>query len=375
VKVVHIITGLGVGGAENALMRLLLSDSNSINRSVIISLTDLGSTGLVLKEIGYAVYSINLSVSCSSLAHFYRLVLLIRSIKPDVVQTWMYHADLIGGFACRLAGFSNLVWGVRATNPPLGNLRTKLVMKLCARLSYVLPKRIICVAESAKESHIKFGYSASKMVVIPNGLDFTEFEFDYSARLAIRAEHLLEDSVVIGCVGRYHEDKGQDVLVRAAALVLSRNPNVKFVLVGRGCDSSNHALVKEISDFGLSDQIVCLGERSDIIRCLSSFDVFCMPSRTEGFPNCLLEAMSLYLPCVATDVGDVRYLASDSMTLAQPGNPDSLANSINEMLSMSSEQRYRLGGDAGRKVRELFSIDKTKESFNKVYVSLVGNKF
>ena len=130
---------------------------------------------------------------------------------------------------------------------------------------------------------------------------------------------------MIGSVGRFHADKGQDNFVKATAIVAQHYPAVKFLLVGRDCDVNNAQLMKWLNEKGLQARFVMLGERSDVPVCLAAMDVFCMPSRTEGFPIGLGEAMATGLPCVATNVGDTAVLTGDTAILVPPQNAQALA--------------------------------------------------
>jgi hypothetical protein len=180
-KIIHIITGLDIGGAEQMLKRLLLSDPESKTRVMIISLTGIGTIGKHLEASGYQVHGLEFRRISSLMTNFFALVKLIKTNKPATVQTWMYHADFLGGMAARMAGCSNVIWGIRNTFVPIGSKQTYVLMRLCAMLSYIIPKRIICVAEASKKKHIAYGYQSKKMHVIPNGFDFANFEVDKSA--------------------------------------------------------------------------------------------------------------------------------------------------------------------------------------------------
>jgi glycosyltransferase involved in cell wall biosynthesis len=115
--------------------------------------------------------------------------------------------------------------------------------------------------------------------------------------------------VVVGCLGRFHHVKGQDNFVKAAAIVAHSHANVRFLMVGTDCDEHNASLMGWIHEHNLQDYFVLLGERDDVPICLTAMDIFCMPSRTEGFPNGLGEAMAMGLPAVTTEVGDTAILA------------------------------------------------------------------
>lgn len=368
-KIIHIITGLNVGGAEQMLKRLLLSDPNSKDNVVIISLSGNGEIGRSLELSGYQIHALDFHGLSTLLTNFAALVKLIKANKPAMVQTWMYHADFFGGLAARVAGCPNVIWGIRNTFVPINSKKTYWLMRACAMLSYVVPKKIICVAEAARKKHISYGYHAKKMCVIPNGFDFTCFDAEQVDKKRIRQELGLSDSdFVVGCVGRLHLDKGQDVFITAVALLEKiHDQRVHFMLVGRGCDNNNAELLHQIDSFGLSASFILLGERHDIPECLAAMDVFCMPSRTEGFPNGLGEAMSMGLPCVATHVGDAKVLAGDTVIMVAPDDPMALAAGLTKIICMHPEERKRLGMHAASRVREQFSIDKARDRFYDVY--------
>jgi len=176
-RVLHVIVGLDVGGAEAMLKRLIESAPASIPGAVVVSLTSLGVIGESLRGQGARVHALGMSSVLDFPITLWRLVKLIRQYQPGIVQTWLYHADLLGGWAARLAGSCAVVWGVRSTNIPQGPLSlTYWLVRLCAVCSRIVPHRIICCAQSAKEAHIKLGYAARKMTVIPNGYDFSVFD-------------------------------------------------------------------------------------------------------------------------------------------------------------------------------------------------------
>ncbi|MFT4059312.1 MAG: glycosyltransferase [Legionella sp.] len=371
-KVIHIITGLDVGGAEQMLKRLLLSDPESKAHVLIISLTGIGTIGKHLEASGYQVHGLEFRRLASLATNFFALMKLIRANKPATVQTWMYHADFFGGLAARMAGCHNVIWGIRNTFVPLGSKQTYVLMRLCAMLSYVVPKKIICVAETAKNKHIAYGYQSKKMQVIPNGFDFASFDGDKIDKKRIRKELGLDDAAfVIGCVGRFHPDKGQDIFVMAVALLEKiHDKHIHFLLIGRDCDKKNEELTNRIDSFGLNSSFILLGERHDIPECLAAMDVFCMPSRTEGFPNGLGEAMAMGLACVATHVGDTKLLTGDAAIIVPADDAMALAAGLTKVICMPEIERKALGQQAAARVREQFSIDNARERFYTVYQEL-----
>jgi glycosyltransferase involved in cell wall biosynthesis len=374
-KILHIITCLEANGAETMLKRLIESDSASMPNTVVVSLTSIGVIGEILHNQGVKVHALNLSPSGLKIPiALWRLVKLIRHYQPDIVQTWMYHADFLGGLAACFAGQKNVIWGIRHTSLLLSDSpKTVVIMKSCAALSRWIPKKIICVAEAAKLTHSAAGYDITRMVVISNGFDFSQFTATQEQQLALRvACHFSENDVVIGCVGRFHADKGQDNLVKAAAIVVQQYPMVKFLLVGTDCDTNNTQLMDWLNNVGLQEHFILLGERNDVPVCLSVMNMFCMPSRTEGFPNGLGEAMIMGLPCVATHVGDTDVLVGDTAVLVPPQNEQALAEGLLKVIALSENQRQQMGQRAKERVMSEFSIEKARARFEAVYQEVVN---
>jgi len=176
---------------------------------------------------------------------------------------------------------------------------------------------------------------------------------------------------VVGCVGRFHPDKGQDLLVAAAAMCRQRSA-IKFVLTGRGCDESNPHLIDLLQRAGVRANVVLLGERDDIPALLTEFDLFCMPSRSEAFPVALGEAMLAGLPCVATKVGDAAELGGDYVTFVRAEDIDALAGSILQLSDISAEQLHHRGLLGRQRVIDRFSIAAVSARYLDVYRDMSG---
>jgi len=369
---VHIITSLGVGGAERMLQRLIMADPNSKAYTWVICLDEVGKVGLDMQAAGVSVYSLRLRRPFSFPFAFIRLIFLLRKLKPDIVQTWMYHADLFGGVAARLAGIKSVVWGIRRTAVPGLKKATRWVLRLSAMVSSVVPHRIVCVAYAARESHAKAGYNSKTMVVIPNGFDFEKFS--PSLISSAMPDSAKRANIVVGCVCRYAFDKGQDLFVEAAALALRENPALRFTLIGKGCETSNPQLIEQLRRVGVLEHFTLLGERSDIPLCLEQMDIFCMPSRTEGFPNGLGEAMAMARPCIATAVGDTKILSGGTVKLVPPNDALAIAKALVEISLLTYEQRMSIGEKSLARVRSEFSIERARNLYEDLYKDLKDNK-
>lgn len=365
-KIVHVITDLDVGGAEMMLYRLLSSSVGSTDyQHIVISLTSQGPIAAQLKARGFVVFDCGLVSLKKMPAAIMRLRRLLQQLQPDIVQTWMYHADFIGGLVARWCGYRNIIWGIRSTQVPINSRLTGLLVKINARLSYLLPKKIVCVAQAALESHRQFGFDDKRMLVIGNGIDLDEFFKGIDSNLSVEKTPSLPR--IIGCVGRYHADKGQDLLVQSFAQLLPQQPDLRLMLIGRGCDSANQQLVTLLKQLNLEHAVDLLGERQDIAALLHTMDIYCMPSRSEGFPNGLVEAMACGLPCVATDVGDARLLGDGVVQFVAPASVSELTRGLQQMLEISPAARLSLGQQAAQRIKQQYSIDVVRSQFEALY--------
>ena len=340
----------------------------------VISLTTHGEIGARLTQAGISVRALGMVSGFFAPVALLRLFLLLRRDRPDIVQTWMYHADLLGGVAARLAGIQTVLWGVRTSDITKGGAGfTRGIRWLCARLSWIVPKRIICVAEAARQLHIGVGYREDIMMVIPNGLDVEQMIATPSTAVSLRAEKLIPfDALVVGMVGRFNAVKGQQNFVKAAGLIALRNTNVRFLMVGHGCDEFNSVLAGWIAKTGCPECFVLTGARKDVSTCLEVMDIFALPSRTEGFPNVLAEAMAMRLPCVTTDVGDAALVLGDCGEVVPPDNPEALARAVEHIMSLSHYQRSVLGLAARQRIEQEFSMIRCAQQFAAVYNGLQG---
>ncbi|MEN3294754.1 MAG: hypothetical protein V7642_4007 [Burkholderiales bacterium] len=370
--ILHVITGLEVGGAEMALYRLILEFRGSQYTHTVIALTSEGGMRPHFVESGIKL--IVLDVRRSPISQILRLYRLVRALRPDIVHTWMYHADFFGGLAARIAGIRNVIWGLRTTDVDGGCARaTALVRRLCASLSRRVPHTIVCVAEAARRSHSLIGYDTARMVVIGNGFDLSVLTSSQFERSQLRAQCGFDaDDIVLGTLGRFNLDKDHANFVQAAGQLARRHDRLRFLMVGKDLDRGNTDLMRWIDATGYADRFVLLGERADAAVCLSAMDIFCLSSRTEAFPNVVGEAMALGLPCVATDVGDVAVLMADTGVLVPKANPDALAQGVAQLLTLGPDYRKQMGERARERIRATYTMACVRQQFEFIYQNVMA---
>ena len=372
-KIVHVIMSLNIGGAELMLKRLVLhSHQNKQFEHIIITLTDLGVMGPELQNEGITVHTLGMKSLSTVPLIFLKLQRLLKRIQPDVVQTWMYHSDLLGGLAAKSVGVKNIIWGIRTTDVSQGPSKlTVHLSKLCAKLSYYIPDTIVCAAHVSKDYHVGIGYDESKMVVIPNGFDLDALTATDEDGLEIRQQNNLSvDDVVIGSVGRFDPVKNQKLFVDVAANLIKDYPNLKFMIVGRDNTLENKELMSWINDYKIADNFRLLGQRDDVPKCLKAMDIFCLHSKTEGFPNVLGEAMAMSLPCVTTDAGDASILLG-STGIVVSLSASSICEGVNSLLSLDSQNLIKMGERAHQRLHDNYPLSKITQHYNDVYKSLI----
>ena len=372
--VMHVISGLKVGGAETVLYRLINNSRGGKFTHAVISLNPEGAMRQRFIDAGIEI--VVLDFKRSPVVSFFRLISLIRKKRPHIVQTWMYHADLLGGLAARLTGNRNVIWGVRSTEVKTGVLSAIVaVRKLCALLSWWVPHTIVCAAEASRWAHVAVGYDAARMVVIPNGFDLAGLVAAADQRIALRETcGFRVNDVVVGSLGRFNPDKDQENFVGAAGLLAQENAQVRFLLVGRDLVADNAKLTSWIGQTGYANRFVLLGERDDVPVCLAAMDVFCLSSRTEGFPNVLGEAMAMGLTCVATDVGDAAMLVADAGVVVPKEDSVALAQGLTMVLEMTPETRKQLGQKAKARIQAEFTMECARERFEALYEHIIEKR-
>lgn len=374
IRVCFIATGLDLGGAEVALLALLQQLDRTRFEPSVVSLTNAGVIGPRIAALGVPVTAIGLRARPVSLGSgLARLVRHLKREQPDVVQTWMYHADLIGGLAARGAGIDKVVWCLHSSDPAPGvNKRaTVAVARLCATLSARIPRAIVSVSHAARDVHRRLGYRARRFPVIGNGVDITRFAPDPAAGAWLRETLGLPPTApLVLHVGRFHPQKNHLGLLRAAARVHHARPDVHFVLAGKDITLDSPVLGPAIAAASLGGVVHCLGPRGDAPRLMAGSDLLVLPSRSEASPLVLCEALASGIPCVTTDVGDARAMVADCGLTVAPGDDEALAAALLEMLALPQAERAELGQRARQRAVAHFDIRDMARAYENLYTEL-----
>ncbi|WIY52440.1 glycosyltransferase [Devosia sp. YIM 151766] len=356
---VHIITSLSDGGAEAVLFRLVAF--HDPQNHVVISLSGKGKYGPLLERCGVKVHYLNMPRGRLTFGGLRKLFSILRRERPHVVQTWMYHANLVGGLVARLTGCRKVFWNIRHADltPGAYGRGTRLVSRLCARLSRFVPTGIVACAERARTVHIAEGYDARKFTVIPNGYDIARFRPDAATRDALRRGiGVGPDTVLLGLVGRWNKEKDHSNLLAALSRLAADRRDIRLLLVGTGCTADNAELVSTIAHHGLSGRVIVAGRRDDVPAVMNALDLHILSSSSEAFPNVVAEAMACGTPCVVTDVGDAALIVGETGWIVPPRDADALAaataRAVETMADAALWQHRQ--DNARRRIEDNFSL-------------------
>lgn len=373
IRVLHVITGLGVGGAEMLLYNLAAWLNPCVD-SRILSLSVEGGMVQRFQEMGMKVVQLGLK---GKVGLFKAPVAAIkirreaRQWRPQVIQGWLNHGNVAATLIHRLnAPSARLIWSVMQSFNDIEAEKpgTQRAIRLQVRLSS-RPDSIVCNSYRAKEQLIQLGCAGGALGVIPNGFDVTRFRPSAEARRQMR--ELVgagEGDFVVGMVARLHHVKDYPSFLRAAAMAARSIPQLRVVCVGTGVASSGSPLWALVKDLQLEQHCTLLDERSAMEFVYPGLDLLCLTSLTEGSPNVIGEAMACGVPCVATDVGDTAAVIDDTGTVVMPGDPGAISRAIVHYAKLADDARADLAARARDRIIQRYSIAEIARQYMALYV-------
>ena len=372
IRVLHVTSGLHVGGAERSLQKLIASMPADVT-SAVLSLSGETVIAEELRSSGCLVVCCNLRRR--PLRGLVELLRFFRKYEADVLHGWMYHGCLMASFGkwlCRDA--KAVVWGIRHS---LGELReekilTRFVIRLLGTALFQ-PTIVVYNAEVGRASHLAWGYSRHRSCVIRNGVDCQRFS-PVQEPDGLIGDGNSDRILNIVCVARFHRMKGLDVLLPAVSALRAEGVELELTLVGAGILEGNAALKAQIDSYGLGDvvRLWSADEISDMAAVYRQFDLLVLPSiYGEGTPNVVLEAMASGIPVVATNVGDTSALLPDSRWLALPGSVSDLRAKLFKFAKLPPSDRIRIGKELRLRAVRNFAEQQTTQAFLELYEALI----
>lgn len=338
--------------------------------NVVVSMGNKGTLGPRLQDVGIPIYSLGLTKKFPNPFSVWKFIKIIRKESPAVLQTWLYHADLFGLIAGKLAGSESIIWNLRCSNMDMGHysFMSAIIVKLLAILS-TRPDAIIVNSKAGLDFHEKIGYRPRRWICLPNGFDSTIFKPDMVTRQKIRDELGVSDKTTLfGLVGRFDPMKDHTTFFGAAIKHLKEySYESKFLLVGRDITLDNSA-IRNLIPSEFADKFILLGERKDIPAIMAVLDIAVSSSAFgEGFSNTIGEAMACGVPCVVTDVGDSAHIVGDTGIVVPPRDPQALAEAWAALIKIGPEGRAGLGRRARERIVQNFSLPAIVAKYEALY--------
>ncbi|ANU10115.1 hypothetical protein BBH88_07260 [Planococcus antarcticus DSM 14505] len=347
------------------LSKIISNNSCEDVSMFVITLIDINHYYQQMTNTGTKIYCINFNKGLLGPLNILKIVKIIYKEKPDVIQTWMYHCDFIGIFLKIIFPKKKLIWNIRHSNlvKNVDKSTTIFLANILGKLSF-FPNKIICGSVAAYNSHLKVGYREKKLTIIPNGFDTNQFAPNNMIRKEVRKElGLLNENLVIGHIGRANKIKNQIALIEVFSEISREYSNLKLVLIGKGIKEKyqNHSLVIE------NKSVILIDEVSDVQRYLKSFDLFVLPSLSEGFPNVIGEAMASGVPCISTRVGDSPQIINKEELIAIRNSNSDLEKKILYWLNLDSETKKELKIYSRNRIINTYSINKVVALYIDLY--------
>ncbi|WP_137389345.1 glycosyltransferase [Rhodoligotrophos defluvii] len=368
-KVLHCITDLDIGGAEQMLAQFLALNTPASAQMPVLSLMLPGPLSETIGRLGIAIHSLRIPRGRVQVHRVPELVRIIRSTRPNLIHGWMYHANVAASIGAMLAAPAMpVIWSIHHTlyDPKYEKPLTQRVIRLSAALSRRAAAIVYC-SRLAATQHQRIGFENKRSIVIHNGIDCDLFRPDgfAKARLARRLG-ISAERVIVGSVSRYHPMKSPQDLVLALAELLADGHDVHGVFIGPG--HSEGPVSQVARELGIHDRITVWEAERSVREIMPGLDVHVISSTWgESFSLATAEAMACGVPAVVTDLGDCAFLVGETGQVAIPGQPGSLAAALAPLIKMSKHERRALGLRARQRVIERFSIAQFLNKYAELY--------
>ncbi len=366
-KVLQIIDGLNVGGAETLLIDLVRGLQNS-DYEVMVAYSTPGILESRLRELNIPTVRLLRKFRVDPMLLF-RMWRLIQDEKPDIVHTHLFKSDLHGRIAAWISNAPLIISTIHNNDAWIRKFPLGQIYGWTARLAH----RVIAVSEEVREYHIQYASTPpGKIQVISNGVNISRFADPDLDPKKFRAELGVSLSApLIGIIGRLEPQKDHENFLNAAVLIVKEFPNARFVIIGAG--SLYNDLLEKKKKLNLSNHVIFTGIREDIPHALAAMDLLVISSRWEGLPVTLLEGLAARRAVVATHVGGIGdvVVSGDSALLVPPQDHVALAESCLRVLR-DPQFASKLANAGFKRVHSAFSVDAMIEKTIALYQLLWG---
>ena len=374
-RVLHIINSLKKGGAEGNLYRLCSAQKKKYKNKIditIITLIDNGYYEHELKKKGIKIFSLQIKNE-NKIPSFLKKIAIfrkfIKKLKPDIIQSWMYHSNFLSIFIPKIY-FNKIFWNIRHSelNSKISKKTTIVLSLICGFFSRIVPKKIIYCSEKSIKFHENMHlYSKKKSSLIDNGFSKRTYYSSKSLRINFRTKNKIKQSdIILGFAGRYAKQKNIDALLHAFHIVSKKYNNIFLYMAGRDININNRELINIIDNFKLTNKVFFLSQQKNLLKFYNGIDLLLLPSHSESFPNVVAEAMLCSTLVLASDAGSSKKIIDKYGFVLNKNNHEAISEglkkSINEFIYKKKKWRY-LKKNARSHIKKNFSIEKMADKY------------
>ena len=365
--ILHVVNSLNKGGAETFLCRLIINDA--VNKHVVISLLKGGELENDLIIHKKEVYSLNFNNLYNSIFYFFKLIFYILIIKPDIVQTWLYHSDLIGGLAAKICNVNQIIWTVRTSlqNDSEYKITTRIIKFINSKLSYIIPNKIIYCSKRIYNEHLEFGYKKRQAFIVYNGVNTQKFRKRIKQDKDFLAEFFEKKQLRFVMISNFIRQKDHLNLLKAINLLKSKDLNFKVIFVGNNFDQNGSYLNEYIVKNKINKFVSIYGYCDHVDELVRLFDYLILSSKSEGFPNVLIEAMASGVPCISTDVGDSAEIIGKTGWICPPQDYYSMASCLCEAIKENKKDYHVRSIECIKRVKNNYEIRNSVKNYLDIY--------
>tara|TARA_B100000989_G_scaffold281288_1_gene245375 strand:- start:1856 stop:2965 length:1110 start_codon:yes stop_codon:yes gene_type:complete len=360
VKILHLIVGLGNGGAENTLLKVC-SSKNKFSHEVI-SLTKNNQLFSNFKEKGIKVNFLNFKKGNLNIYQFYKFFRIINLIKPKYICSWMYHACFFSVLINFFFKKKKIIWLIRHGNfNKKYSSKTTIILKNVIKLFSNIPKAILYCSKFSRKTHKKSGFYNLNSEIIYNGVDVVKFNYNSSMREKLRKKlNIPKNYFVIGVVGRNNPQKNHIQLFR----ILKRNKlnklNIAVVLIGKDVKKFKSTLQFN----NKNHKFIFLKETKNIHNYYSVFDLnLSLSTYGESFPNILIEGMSCQIPTIASNIADNKFIIKNKDMIFNPNDDEDLINKIISIFKINQKKLITLKKTLRKNIILNYSLKQMEKNY------------
>jgi glycosyltransferase involved in cell wall biosynthesis len=368
-KILHFITSINRGGAENNLMKLLREskNNNTNHKHYVISFSIKNFYENEINDLGFKVFSFDLIKKHNLLFNLISIFRLIKKIQPTTSHCWMYHASLVGGILSKIAGVENIIWAIRHSSYKYFKTKflTIVIINALGLLSKLIPNKILYCSTASKFFHEKKFYDKKKSIIIFNG---------YQKKQKININQKLNRSrIIYGVIGRYSPQKDYSTLIKTISDLNDNGKinDIEFYLYGRDINYFNKKLTDEINQYGLERKIILNDYHKDLTPVFENINFLISTSQYgESFPNVIAEAMLNGVPCISTNLGEAKNIIGNLGWIVPIKDVEQISNSI--ILSkenyINKEKYIYLSNSCNKFINTNYSLNEMFERYTKLWI-------